>query len=415
MNLGKKKGVSNMEDKIFTAGEIAKLCGVSNRTIRFYDIKGLLKPVKYSENGYRYYDKNSVEKLQRILMFKYLGFSLEEISSIFEKEQEEQSISAKQYRNNILKDQKENLIYKKDHITKLINAVDVAMNCNDTDEWDSMIKIINILSEDDKRVEQYRSEDNLQSRINIHSYSTSPIGWMQWMFNNMEFAENMKILDIGCGNGFFWTSNIENMPNNLHVIMCDYSFGMLEAAQEALKKCEAVIKEKNIVFEFVQADANDLNINDTKFDVIMANHMIYHVVNRKGLISKVSEILKDDGVFYCSTVGKNHMKELDELILKYDKNIDLSLCNVAKSFGLENGEEQLKESFSVVDRKIHDNNLIVDNAQVIYNYAHSMLGSVPEVLEKSGDRFKDIIDEIIDRDGAMFIQKSTGMFTCKKH
>ena len=109
------------------------------------------------------------------------------------------------------------------------------------------------------------------------------------------------------------------------------------------------------------------------------------------------------------------MKELDELILKYDKNIDLSLCNVAKSFGLENGGKQLKESFAVVDRKIHDNNLIVDNAQVIYDYAHSMLGSVPEVLDKSGDKFRNMIDEIIDKDGAMFIQKSTGMFICKKY
>ena len=44
-----------------------------------------------------------------------------------------------------------------------------------------------------------------------------------------------------------------------------------------------------------------------------------------------------------------------------------------------------------------------------------MLGSVPEVLDKSGDKFRNMIDEIIDKDGAMFIQKSTGMFICKKH
>lgn len=157
-----------MKKKLFTAGEIAKLCKVSNRTIRFYDMKGLLKPVEYSENGYRYYDENSVEKLQRILMFKYLGFSLEEISKMLQKETEAEDIKA--YRKDILRQQKESLIYKKLHIEKLIEAVNTAENCNDTDEWESLINIINILSEDDDRVDQYKNDSNLQSRINIHDY-----------------------------------------------------------------------------------------------------------------------------------------------------------------------------------------------------------------------------------------------------
>lgn len=49
-----------MEQKLYTAGELAKLAGVSLRTIRFYDVKGLLKPVSYSEAGYRYYNQDSV-------------------------------------------------------------------------------------------------------------------------------------------------------------------------------------------------------------------------------------------------------------------------------------------------------------------------------------------------------------------
>ena len=44
-----------MKEKLYTAGEVANMAGVSLRTIRFYDSKGLLKPVFYSEAGYRYY------------------------------------------------------------------------------------------------------------------------------------------------------------------------------------------------------------------------------------------------------------------------------------------------------------------------------------------------------------------------
>ena len=71
-----------MEKRMYTAGEIAKLAGVSIKTIRFYDAKGLLKPVTYSEAGYRYYDKSSVAILQKILMLKYLGFSLQQIEGM---------------------------------------------------------------------------------------------------------------------------------------------------------------------------------------------------------------------------------------------------------------------------------------------------------------------------------------------
>ena len=50
-----------MKDEIlYTAGEIAKIAGVSLRTIRFYDVKGLLKPVSYSDAGYRYYNQESL-------------------------------------------------------------------------------------------------------------------------------------------------------------------------------------------------------------------------------------------------------------------------------------------------------------------------------------------------------------------
>lgn len=45
----------------YTAGELAKKLGISSRTIRFYDEKGLLIPSGYSEGGYRLFDEGSVQ------------------------------------------------------------------------------------------------------------------------------------------------------------------------------------------------------------------------------------------------------------------------------------------------------------------------------------------------------------------
>ena len=54
-------------DKKMTSGEIAKKAGVSQKAVRLYDEKGLLKPSDYSEGNYRLYDKAALEVLEKIV------------------------------------------------------------------------------------------------------------------------------------------------------------------------------------------------------------------------------------------------------------------------------------------------------------------------------------------------------------
>ena len=63
--------------------EAAQLSGVSVKTLYHYDKIGLLVPLK-SENGYRIYSQEDLERLQVILYYKYLGFSLEKNSRAIE-------------------------------------------------------------------------------------------------------------------------------------------------------------------------------------------------------------------------------------------------------------------------------------------------------------------------------------------
>ena len=65
--------------------EAAQLSGVSVKTLHHYDKLGLLVPLK-SENGYRTYSQDDLERLQIILYYKYLGFSLEKIAELLEEE-----------------------------------------------------------------------------------------------------------------------------------------------------------------------------------------------------------------------------------------------------------------------------------------------------------------------------------------
>lgn len=61
--------------------EVAKVSGVSSRTLHYYDEIGLLKPTKL-ENGYRVYTANDLDKLQQILFYKFLSFKLSKIAEI---------------------------------------------------------------------------------------------------------------------------------------------------------------------------------------------------------------------------------------------------------------------------------------------------------------------------------------------
>lgn len=64
--------------------EVSKWTGVSIRTLQYYDTIGFLKPSQYTESGYKLYDDTALERLQQILLFKELEFSLKEIKEIID-------------------------------------------------------------------------------------------------------------------------------------------------------------------------------------------------------------------------------------------------------------------------------------------------------------------------------------------
>ena len=67
------------KDGYYSSGEFAKMADVTLRTIRYYDRQNLLKPSYVNEHGARFYTDSDFVKLQQILLFKFLGFSLSEI------------------------------------------------------------------------------------------------------------------------------------------------------------------------------------------------------------------------------------------------------------------------------------------------------------------------------------------------
>jgi len=83
----------------YNVGEVARLANVSVRTLHHYDAIGLLAPARRGENGYRRYGPDDLERLQRILAYRELGFELEAIAAMLDDpEQDELSHLRRQKR-----------------------------------------------------------------------------------------------------------------------------------------------------------------------------------------------------------------------------------------------------------------------------------------------------------------------------
>ena len=100
--------------------EFAEFTGVSVRTLHYYDEIGLLTPAFVDRStGYRFYDEQSLLRMQEILFYRELDFSLKSIGEI---------LSAPNYdKTEALKEQKHLLTLKKERLERLISAIDSAV------------------------------------------------------------------------------------------------------------------------------------------------------------------------------------------------------------------------------------------------------------------------------------------------
>ena len=100
----------------YTVKEIADSAGISPRTVHYYDEIGLLSPASVGDNGYRYYDEESLLQLQQILFFKSFGFQLKEIRQFIEQPAFD--------RVKALEDHKARLLVEFERLDTLINTIE---------------------------------------------------------------------------------------------------------------------------------------------------------------------------------------------------------------------------------------------------------------------------------------------------
>ncbi len=132
----------------YTVQKLAQLAGITVRTLHYYDEIGLLKPSVVKSNGYRYYEEAELVRLQQILFFRELEFSLEDIKQMLNRP----GFSVVE----ALREQKKLIRLKQARLEKLIHAINTTITAMNSNQKINEKEMYDVFKDED--VKQYQDE-----------------------------------------------------------------------------------------------------------------------------------------------------------------------------------------------------------------------------------------------------------------
>ena len=245
---------------------------------------------------------------------------------------------------------------------------------------------------------QYADSSNLNARVRLHqNHSTNPRGFVEWVFDQVEIVPAASVLEVGCGPGWLWHRNHDRVPSSWRIYVSDFSLGMVTEAQSRL--LELGIQARSCV-----CDAQHLAFPSDSFDIVFANHMLYHVPDVHLALAEFRRVLAPEGVLYTATNGHRHLREIDDL-LKAVRPGTRWRGDTRLGFALDDAELDLAKHFARVRKLNYEDELRVPDPQPIIEFIQSSM----ELSEDLRCELVTAIQQRIDEVGFFFVGKDVGM------
>jgi SAM-dependent methyltransferase len=249
---------------------------------------------------------------------------------------------------------------------------------------------------------QYKDPSHLSARADLHSkYSSAPVAWVPWVKAQIDWPADGDVLEVGCGPGWLWADRA-GLPTGLRVTLTDLSVGMVEAARRRAEEASCELVDARV------ADAQDLPFEADRFDIVVANHMMYHVPDPAQAVAEFARVLRSDGVLMAATNGPRHLIELWEIRAEVFGGPPTSVN--PEIFGSVTGRPILRRFFGRVEWRDYADTLLCPSAEDVV----AVLTSSPPGLDATPDQVRDlrrVVERRIDASGGVLaVTKETGVF-----
>ncbi len=392
-------------EKRMTSGEIAKKTGVSQKTVRLYDEKGLLKPSGYSEGNYRLYDRSALAVLEKIIALKQIGFSLEEIHDNLATEKDVDI-------TEVLTRQLRILEGRKYEIEKAIAGIHSVLLRKTEPDWDSVAEIV-------KTMQMDQGADVNHFQALLHNAGQD---WYVTIYKSLSLQENAKVLDLGCGYGKLWRNNWSEIPSGVTVdgydlrgSWADDFAGYVEQNKRALTDGTEV----KLYFEDVEEAETWEGIEGNVgrhggYDTVIAHYLLDFMNDRNAFFERVAKVLAPDGM--CSINGASVSREhafWQESFVKLQLKTDFLKEREIKALKMrEEFRELLSRYFSKVENVSLGSLMRYTDANELFVYLLERYPEAKKYLTEKEAVLKAYFVSEIKEKGAFLLSKSTDFQHC---
>ena len=391
-------------DKKMTSGEIAKKTGVSQKAIRLYDEKGLLKPTDYTEGNYRLYDKEALSILEKIIALKQIGFSLEEIHQNLSEDSEVDITET-------LNRQLDILIGKRYEIEKAIASIRSVLVRESEPDWDNVADIVKMM--------QMNHEAD-RHHYNALKHHASPEDWYVMLYKNLGLRANARVLDLGCGYAKLWRNNWNTIPENMQIDCYDLRGSWADDFETYLAEHKDTLAEGtaiNLYFEDVETQETWEGIAGREtYDFIVAHYLTGFIKDLELFLERVANALAPGGMFSVNVNGASREHGFwQDIFMKLQLKTDFMKESEAKSRKrLEGFLTILEKCFAKVENTVIHNWMRYEDADELFA---RLLERYPENKKYLTDKervIKEYFVQEMEEQGAIVVPTSSDFQHCFK-
>lgn len=253
---------------------------------------------------------------------------------------------------------------------------------------------------------QYGTQDNLSVRIRTHEkYSEESVDFTSWILDGVSWRGDEVVLDVGCGAGIYIDAVRRRTPT---YIGGDLSQGMLRG-----------LASRSVTL--INLDAQTIPLAAQSVDVILANHMLYHVPHIAQALHEFRRTLRPGGRLIAATNSNRNMAELEQLQRETLRRLGLPASQEMRpnlTFTLEDGASILGKWFRYVQRRELPGALVFPEPQPVIDYLASSYERFEPYLppdlgwQDVVHTMRAILQEEIASQGAFRVHKLSGAFVC---